>query len=412
MKQKAKKPNTAVQKENGFLLTVLYSALRVYYFLCGIRICKVNKWGKQPEKPSIVLCNHGSFIDFIYAQSLLIKSRPHFVVARLYFYHKQLGWLLRKLGCFPKSMFALDTESTKNCLRVLKNGQILAMMPEARLSTVGQFEDIQGSTYSFLKKAGVPVYTVKLRGDYFSDPKWGRGPRRGAVVEAELDILFTAQQLSELSVDEIKAAVEQRLDYDEFQWLATRPEIHYRDKRLAEGLENILTLCPVCGEKHTVFTKGRQILCKNCGKLTELDDRYGFAEGFRFENFAQWYHWQKETLRREILDNPQFALRSQVELRLPGEGKGLTRHSGEGECILDRNGLRYTGTKDGEAVDVCFPLKQVYRLLFGAGENFEVYNGTQIWYFVPHIRQSAVDWYMASTILYDETEESPGGASC
>lgn len=405
MKQKEKKPNTAVQKENRFLLTVLYSALRVYYFLCGIRIHKVNKLGKQPEMPAIVLCNHGSFIDFIYAQSLLIKSRPHFVVARLYFYHKLLGWLLRKLGCFPKSMFALDTESTKNCLRVLKSGKLLAMMPEARLSTVGQFEDIQESTYSFLKKAGVPVYTVKLQGDYFSNPKWGKGLRRGAVVEAELDILFTAQELAALSVGQIKEAVEQRLDYDEFRWLETRPQLRYRNKNLAEGLENILSLCPVCGEKHTIYTKGRDIFCKNCGRLTALDDRYSFAGTFRFENFAQWYHWQKDMLRREIMQDENYCLRARVELRLPGDGKGLTRHSGSGECLLDRSGLRYTGTKDGEAVDVCFPLKQVYRLLFGAGENFEIYNGTQIWYFVPEVRQSCVDWYLASMLLYDETEK-------
>ena len=407
MKREKKKKvniNTAVQKENGLLLMILYGAVRVYYFLRGIRICGVNKLGKQPDKPAIVLCNHGSFIDFVYAQTLLIKSRPHFVAARLYFYHKQLGWLLRKLGCFPKSMFALDTESTKNCLRVLKDGGILAMMPEARLSTVGQFEDIQHSTFSFLKKAKVPVYTVKLQGDYFSDPKWGNGPRRGAVVEAELDILFTAEQLAELSPEQIRAAVEKRLYYDEFQWLATRPHIRYRSKRLAEGLENLLTLCPVCGEKYTVFTKGTQILCKNCGHLTALDHRYGFEAGFRFENFAQWYNWQKAQMRQKILEEEDFALRSEVELRLPGDGKRLTRSSGRGECVLDRNGLRYTGTKDGEQVDVCFPLRQIYRLLFGAGENFETYNGTQIWYFVPQVKQSAVDWYVASMLLYDETQ--------
>ena len=119
--------------------TVFYSALKLYYFVRGIKIHEVNRCGKQPEKPAIILCNHGSFIDFIYAETLLRKSRPHFVVARLYFYHKVLGWLLRRLGCFPKSMFALDTESTKNCLRVLRNGEMLAMMPEARLSTVGRF---------------------------------------------------------------------------------------------------------------------------------------------------------------------------------------------------------------------------------------------------------------------------------
>ena len=393
---------TTVQKENGFLLTVLYSALRLYYFLCGIRIHAVNKCGGQPEKPAIVLCNHGSFIDFIYAESLIIKSRPHFAVARLYFYHRQLGWLLRKLGCFPKSMFTLDIESTKNCLRILQNGELLAMMPEARLSTAGQFEDIQPSTYSFLKKAGVPIYTVKLQGDYFSNPKWGKGLRRGALVEAELDILFTREQIGKLSAEEIRQDVEQRLYYDEFTWLEKKSHLHYRHKKLAEGLENILTLCPICGKKHTVTTKGKAIFCKNCGKLTSLNDRYGFTGDFCFTNFSQWYHWQKETLRQQISADKNFSLQTNAELRLPGNGKGLTRNAGVGLCTLDRTGLRYTGTKDGETVDIHFPLKQVYRLLFGAGENFEIYNGNEIFYFVPESKQSAVDWYMTSTILYDE----------
>lgn len=410
-KDKKAKNNTAVQKENGFLLMFLYGALRVYYFFCGIRIRKVNKCGKMPEKPSIILCNHGAFNDFLYVQTLLIKSRPHFVVARLYFYHRLLGGLLRKLGCFPKSMFALDTESTKNCLRVLKNGEILAMMPEARLSTAGQFEDIQESTFSFLKKSKVPVYTVKLNGDYLSNPKWGRGLRRGAVVEAEMDILFTAQQLSELSLEEIKKQVEDRLYYDEFQWLSSRPDIRYRSKNLAEGIENILTLCPICGKKYTVFTKGRDISCKNCGKLTSLDDRYSFEKGFIFENFAQWYLWQKDIMRQEILNDDSFSLQSEVELRLPGNGNSLTRSAGHGVCTLDRSGLHYSGTKDGENIDICFPSNKVYRLLFGAGENFEIYNETQIWYFVPRIKQSAVDWYIASMILHDENhaENNVGG---
>lgn len=393
-----------VQKENGCLLTVLYGALRSYYAVRGVKIRRVNRCGKKLEKPAIVLCNHGSFIDFLYAESLLIPYRPHFVAARLYFYHRQLGWLLKKLGCFPKSMFAMDVESTKNSLRVLQNGEILAMMPEARLSTVGRFEDIQESTYAFLKKAKVPVYTVKLHGDYFADPKWGKGVRRGAVVEAELDILFTAEQIATLSVEEIKAGVEQRLHYDEFEWLSTRPRVRYRNRNLAEGLENILTRCPVCDGKYTVFTKGRTVSCRTCGKLTALDARYHFTGEFRFPHFAAWFDWQKERMRREILEDTTFSLCSRVELRLPSNGKGLTRYGGAGTCYLDRSGLRYVGTKDGEQVELHFPLKQVYRLLFGAGENFETYNGNEILYFVPEVKQSAVDWYVASLLLYDETQ--------
>lgn len=393
---------TTVGKCNGLVLAILFGSIRLFYYLKGLRIKQTIRCGGQPEAPSIVLCNHGSFIDFIYAGSLLYKSRPHFIVARLYFYHRILGWMLRKVGAFPKSMFALDMESTKNCLRVIHDGQILAMMPEARLSTAGRFEDIQPSTYSFLKKCKVPIYTVKLQGDYFANPKWGKGARRGARIEAELDILFTAEQVQELTVEEIQKGVEQRLYYDEFQWLASRPNVRYRSRNIAEGLENILTLCPCCKEKYTVTTKKNVLYCTNCGKLTTLDQRYGFESDFCFENFGQWYDWQMDQLRQEILSNPDYMLQSPVELRLPGEGNALTRSAGRGVCTLSRDGLCYEGTRDGEQVQIQFTRKQIYRLLFGAGENFEIYNGTEILYFVPDKKQSSVDWYMASIVLGDE----------
>lgn len=396
-------PKGKVRPVNGFLITVLYYVIRAYLFLCGVRLKTVNKVGK-PEEPSLVLCNHGSFIDFIYAEALLRKYKPHFIVARLYFYDSRLGWLLRRLGAFPKSMFAMDMENAKNCLTVLKNKEILAMMPEARLSTAGRFEDIQSSTYAFIKKSGVNVYSTKICGDYLADPKWGKGFRRGALVEAELDLLFTAEQLKGLSLEQVKEAVEQRLAYDEYEWLARRPKVRYRSKNLAEGLENVLNTCPVCGGKHTITTKKTTVSCEYCGYLTTLDDRYGFDKDFRFENPGQWYDWQKSLLEEEILQNQDYALSSKVELRLRSDGKGLTRHSGFGVCTLTRQGLTYCGTRDGKEVEQRYSIQKVYRLLFGAGVNFEIYDGSEIQFFVPEEKRSAVDWYMASMILHDSAQ--------
>lgn len=392
-----------IKKGNRGLYTVLCTCLRAYFFLAGVRISAVNKCGNLPATPSIVLCNHGSFVDFLYAGILLRKCSPHFVIARLYFYHKWLARLLRLLGGFPKSMFAIDLESTRNCLRVLRNDGVLVMMPEARLSTVGKFEDIQENTYSFLKKVGVPIYTIRIHGDYFAKPKWGTGLRRGAVVEAELDRLLSAEEVNAMSEADLKKAVEDRLSYDEFRWLQTRPEIRYRSRRMAEGLENILTVCPVCQGRHTITTKKRDIFCEHCGKLTSLDSRYAFSPEFRFRNLAQWYDWQKSVIRAQIAQNPQYVLRSEVELRLPSDdGKTLTRSAGRGVCTLDRDGLTYVGTRDGKPCEISFSLNRIYRLLFGAGENFELYNGSEILYFVPDERRSAVDWYLTSMLLHDD----------
>lgn len=403
-KQETKHKNTSnkVQTVNRFWMTVLYWGVRFWIFLSGVRIRTVNKVGK-PSKPAIVLCNHGSFIDFIYAAALLRKCKPHFIVARLYFYNSALRWLLRKVGAFPKSMFALDMENAKNCITVLKNNKVLAMMPEARLSTTGRFEDIQDSTYSFIKKSGVDVYTVKICGDYLADPKWGKGFRRGAVVEAELDILYSAQQVQNLSPEQLKQGIEQRLSYNEFQWLQQHPEIRYHSPRMAEGLENILAVCPKCRGKHTLTTQKNKLFCEHCGYLTAVNSRYGFDADFQFGDLTQWYDWQKALLEKEIAENSDYALSSRVELRLPGSGNGLTRHGGYGVCTLNRQGLTYSGTKDGETVELKYSLQRIYRLLFGAGENFELYDGSQILYFVPEEKRSAVDWYMASMILYDKT---------
>ena len=93
---------------------------------------------------------------------------------------------------------------------------------------------------------------------------------------------------------------------------------------------------------------------------------------------------------------------SQVELRLPSNGRGLTRSAGQGVCTLNRQGLTYVGTKDGETVELNFSIRRIYRLLFGAGVNFEIYNGAEILFFVPEEKRSAIDWYIASMILYDE----------
>ena len=391
---------TVVRKYSHHRLTIPYIIFRL------LVLGKIKfRWTRKVEKvehPSIVLCNHGAFIDFAYAGTVLKKDSPNFIVARLYFYKKLVGKILRSVGCFPKSMFATDTESAMNCMRVIKAGGVLAMMPEARLSTVGKFEDIQESTFAFLKKMGVTVYTIKISGDYLAKPKWATGIRRGSLVEAELDLLFTPDELRNMEISEIKDKTIAALSYDEFEWLAAHPEINYRSKKMAEGLENILSICPVCKQKHTIYSKKCDVFCKNCGKIASVDKRYGFADKKPFSNFAEWYKWQISEFEKEITSNPDYALTSSVTLKHPSlDGKTFLRVAGEGVCTLNREGLRYVGTEDGNEVDKLFPVSEIYRLLFGAGVNFEIYQGKEMYFFVPADPKSSVDWYIASKIIND-----------
>jgi uncharacterized membrane protein YdjX (TVP38/TMEM64 family)/1-acyl-sn-glycerol-3-phosphate acyltransferase len=402
----ARKNPNVVRPYHRFKLSVLYVFSRIIFFFKGVKVRYVKKVD-QLQTPCIVLCNHGSFIDFAYAGTLIRETSPNFVVARLYFYKKLVNDFIRSFGCFPKSMFTLDLDSVKNCLRVLKNGGVLAMMPEARLSTVGKFEDIQKETFAFLKSAGVPVYTVMIHGDYLAKPKWGGKMRRGALVESTLEQLFTAEELKLLSREEIEEKTLAALYYDEFEWLATHPELHYRTRKFAEGLENILTICPKCHARHSFTAKGHTLRCEACDYTATLTDRYAFTEKAPFANFAEWYDWQRAELARAIEADPDFALTSPVVLKHSSkDGKTMLRVAGKGVCTLNRQGLTYKGTRDGEEVEKLFPLSSIYRILFGAGEDFEIYEGKEIFYFCPEEPRSCVDYYIVSGLLKENFESS------
>ncbi len=390
-----------VKTANGAALaTLLFGSKFVLDTKVKVRL--TNNVGRL-EKPAIVLVNHGTAVDFIYAARLLKKDKPHFVAARLYFYNKRLNKLLRSLGTIPKSMFASDVENAKSCVKVLARGEVLAMMPEARLSTVGKFEGIQESTYKFIQRFDAAIYTIRLHGNYLSAPKWGTGTRRGSLVEGELNKLFEKGEAKTLSFDEVKRRVDEALFYDEFAWLKTKPNVVYKSKTLAEGLENILYICPNCGGRYAFTAKNHQLTCEKCGMQASLDNRYQFVDGKPFENFAEWYEWQNEILKKEIENDPDYAMESKVELRHASiDGKSLTRRAGEGVCRLDRTGLLYRGSEDGQEIEKFFPAAQIYRLLFGAGEDFEIYEGKEIWYFRPENRRSCVAWYVASGVLKGE----------
>ncbi len=389
------------KRPNPFVLFVLMLGSRLI-FDTKINVKLKNNVGRL-QRPAIVLCNHGSFVDFVYAGRLLRRERPNFITARLYFYHKRLAKLLTLLGCIPKSMFSADLENAKKCLRVLQNKGILAMMPEARLSTVGRFEGIQESTYTFIARSNVAVYTIRLCGDYFSDPKWGKGVRRGGMIEGSLDLLFNPGEASALSPEELKRRIDGALSYDEFEWIKDKPEAAFRSRRLAEGLENILCLCPRCHSYCSIGTLGQDLACTSCGLQMSLSERYDFSEEAPFPNFAEWYHWQTEEFARRIDADPDYKLESYVELRHSSEnGKRMTRYAGDGFCTLDRSGLTYRGTRDGETIEKHFPMSQIYRLLFGAGEDFEIYEGKEIWYFVPEDKRCCVAFYIVSGLLSAE----------
>ena len=409
VKQFGYSSNTQVRKPNGFISWWVWLAFKMWL---GSNVkTEIKNEVKKVEGPAIILCNHGSFIDFLYLSTVLKSEKPHVVSGRQYFYGKKLGNLLKKMGCIPKSMFSTDIESTRNCLKVIKDNGVLVVFPEARLSTAGKFEDIQEGTEKFLQKMNANIYVLKFSGDYLAMPKWAKHKNKRRVnkkstVEAHFYQLYKQGEPMKVPAEQFEKTIHDAIVYNDFQWLETRPELTYKSKYLAEGLENILYRCPHCGKLLTLTTKGRTVSCSDCGYTATLNDRYGFENGEPFGNFQQWYDWQNEQMRQEILSDNDFRLTSRVKLfHQSPSGRTQLVEVGDGVCTLNRDGLTYVGTDGEKQITKHFPLNQIYRLLFGAGEDFEIYEGEKFWYFVPDDKRGCVMWYVASILLKEVAEK-------
>ena len=123
------------------------------------------------------------------------------------------------------------------------------------------------------------------------------------------------------------------------------------------------------------------------------------------ETQTAWFNLERELIRKEVRQE-DFVLEETVQLGMLPEFSLLKNEAtseivGSGKLRLDRSGLTYEGTREGEEVKLHFTLERIYRLLFGAGVNFEIYDGSEIYFFVPEEKRSAVDWYTASMILHD-----------
>jgi len=103
-------------------------------------------------------------------------------------------------------------------------------------------------------------------------------------------------------------------------------------------------------------TKGNTIFCKECGNGATLLDTYELVPFDDTcvipETQTAWFQQERELIRKEV-QQEDFALEENVQLGMLPEfellkNQATSRIVGSGKLRLDRTGLTYTGTKNGE----------------------------------------------------------------
>lgn len=273
------------------------------------RVEKINMEGLKP--PYMMLSNHMYFIDFELAAMGTLPYRVNNVVSIDGFYRRP--WLLELIGAICTRKFTMDLHLIKSINRVLKRGDILSMYPEARYTPSGTLSYLPESLGKLVKMNKVPVVAVVHHGNHLHSPFWDFRKKRRVPMHTTMTQILTAEQIRNMSVEEINTALKEGLSYDDYKYQKDNG-IRIREEYRAEGLHKILYHCPHCNTESKMASKGSELFCTECGKRwTWQEDGQLVAENgeTEFSHIPDWFEWEREQVRKQI-ENGSYSFSDEV----------------------------------------------------------------------------------------------------
>ncbi|MBO5784303.1 MAG: 1-acyl-sn-glycerol-3-phosphate acyltransferase [Clostridia bacterium] len=126
-----------------------------------------EKQGKKLKKPSILVSNHISLLDFVLYLFVFWRNFVHFQVAEVMFNKsKFMNWLLLKLGCIRVDRNQFDFGFVGDSLELLDKGEIVGIFPSGRLPIDGKPFPFKPSVIFIALRTDAPIIPVYTDGQY------------------------------------------------------------------------------------------------------------------------------------------------------------------------------------------------------------------------------------------------------
>ena len=343
---------------------------------------------REARTPYILLANHESFFDFYYIHQMEHPRRPTFLVNEYYCTRPILKTMAKKAGILSKKLFTPDMSSSVSILRAIRRGIPVVLFPEGRLSPDGRSNPIVEQGGAFYKKLDADIVLVKIRGAYFSKPKWRRRRFRSPVNVTVTEVI-KKETLRSMTAAELDRRIASALYSD----ASDNEDALYPQRNKAPGLENLLYRCIDCGGLYTTVGRGNELRCAACGSVHTLDASYRFTGEPR--TISAWYDRIRE---REKAELDALRLQAAVRTKIFGANGGPVRWE-EGMCELTPAAFTYRSSDRSFTI----PTDALPALAFSCGAEFELYHEGELHYFYPvENRRQVARWALAVDLLAAE----------
>ncbi|XMB72943.1 lysophospholipid acyltransferase family protein [Mycoplasmatota bacterium WC30] len=256
------------------------------------------------NEPYIMLANHTFMFDVVHVP-LRWKIVPYIIASQTLFTKQPAKFLVTQVAhVIPKAKGRRDLITIKKIFNVIKKGYPVLIFPEGDTTFYGETGHIETSTMKLIKKLKLDVVTCNVKGGYLSKPRWATGKRKNHKIELFYNLTINRDKLDKMTVNEISTVINDALYHDDYKYQREKM-IPHPGKKLAEGIENVIYVCPHCESINTIVSDNNTIKCTEC-KNEGYMDKFGFIHGFKFDNLIDWNEFQRnfsDKLRKSVIES-------------------------------------------------------------------------------------------------------------
>ncbi|MBQ7277096.1 MAG: hypothetical protein IJS58_07630 [Bacilli bacterium] len=344
---------------------------------------------EMKNKQIILLADHANRDIFYYTLGGYYFCNPNGVIGYQNFFSKGTFKLLMGGNLIPKHLYGTDFRTTKMMLRLIKQGSSICLYPEGIQSTHGAMHPMNPSTIKFLKAAKLDVVLASSRGAYLCRPRYTKDIKKGHI-EMHFKILFTKEEIETLTEDEIYARYLKEFYYNDFKWNKEHQYKYVGKLPNAKGIDKILYYCPKCHSEFELEIDENIIRCKKCKNEIKLDECYNITPNtpesvLPFEGIDEWYNYQRKLIR-ELVKQDDYKISFNCYMRELDQDKICKDQypiKGQGILTIDKTGLTYSGTYEGEEKTLFYDIKSLPSAPFTPGDCLDVPFGDEYYEFEP-----------------------------
>jgi len=215
----------------------------------------INKDNIPDNPPFFIISSHRNYLDPFFIKKI-IKFPVHYVATFEIFRTHISRFVFLKLLGIPKKRYRNDISAIRKTMKLIDQKAVIGIFPEGERSWTGKISTFKPEVLKLLKKYHhIPILPIKLEGNYYSWPRWGKNIRRAK-------LLITVQKPLQINKNQTLEEIEKQL-----KKVIEPKDINVvcRSNNRTRDINKVIYRCPVCNlfRPLTITTK-IQFKCVDC----------------------------------------------------------------------------------------------------------------------------------------------------